>query len=102
MKTRLELHEKLCALLGTYHTYFQPPESIKLSYPCLVYSRNADYANRANNRLYMYEHNYQLTYITDDAETDMPMRILSEFPKCRYERMFVLDNLYHHIFNLYY
>lgn len=102
MKERLELHDKLCELLGSSHAYFQPPESMKLSYPCFVYSRNVDHAAKANNRLYMYGHNYQLTYITDDSETDMPLRVLRKFPKCRQGQPFVSDNLYHFPFDLNY
>lgn len=102
MKTRDDLHEMICSNFRTKNVYFQPPESMKLNYPCFVYSRNADYINRANNRLYTYEHGYQLTYITDDPETDIPFDVLNVFKKCRYDRVFVSDNLYHHIFNLYY
>lgn len=102
MKRRIELHNELCGFLGPTNVYFQPPESMKLSYPCFVYSRNADFARRANNRLYLYEHNYQLTYITDDPETDMPLRLLRKFPKCRQGQPFVSDNLYHFPFDLNY
>ena len=38
---RLELHELLCGLLGSRHVYFQPPESVKMRYPAIVY--NLDY-----------------------------------------------------------
>jgi hypothetical protein len=102
MKTRLELHEELCDLLGSRHVYFQPPESLKLEYPCFVYSRNADFVHRANNQPYLYEHNYQLMYITDDPETEMPIRVLRRFQKCRSGGPFVSDNLNHFPFDIYY
>ena len=34
---RLELHEILCTILGSRNVYFQPPESIKMNYPAIVY-----------------------------------------------------------------
>lgn len=102
MKERIDLHNKLCEILGNSRAYFQPPESMQLKYPCIVYSRNSDYANKANNKLYMYEHSYQLIYITDDGETDMPLRLLRAFPKCRQGQPYPADNLYHFPFDLYY
>lgn len=102
MKERIDLHNELCYIIGTSQAYYQPPESMRLRYPCFVYERNPGYTTRANNQLYHYEHNYQLTYITDDSETDVPLTVLGHFQKCRYERSFVSDNLYHHVFDLYY
>ena len=52
MENRLDLHEELCELLGSRHVYFQPPESIKLIYPCIVYSMSGVLKLNANNRLY--------------------------------------------------
>ena len=39
MKTRYELHEFLCEILGSRNVYFQPPESVKMKYPAIVYER---------------------------------------------------------------
>ena len=35
---RLELHEILCGILNTRNAYFQPPESVKMNYPAIVYA----------------------------------------------------------------
>ena len=39
-KTREELHELLVSVLGSRNVYFQPPESIRMQYPAIVYARN--------------------------------------------------------------
>lgn len=39
MGTRLELQSKLVELLGSKHVYYQPPESVKIEYPAIVYSK---------------------------------------------------------------
>ena len=39
MDRRLQLHEELCSVLGSRNVYFQPPETIKLTYPCIIYSK---------------------------------------------------------------
>lgn len=102
MRSRIDLHNKLIALLESSHAYFQPPESVKMIYPCFVYFRNTDYTARANNRLYGYQHAYHLTYITDDSETNMPCLVLNTFPMSSQGRPFVSDNLYHFPFDIYY
>ena len=40
MKTRLELQNKLEELLGFRHVYYQPPESVKMEYPAIRYSKS--------------------------------------------------------------
>ena len=37
MGTRIELQLKLEEILGSRHVYFQPPASIKMTYPAIVY-----------------------------------------------------------------
>lgn len=104
MKQRSQLHSELCEILGTTHAYYQPPESLKLTYPCFVYELNPGgrSVTKADNSLYRYEARYQLIYITDDSETNVPLTVLRHFPLCSYDRMFVSDRLYHHVFDLYY
>ena len=40
MDRRLLFHEVLCEVLGSRNVYFQPPESVKMCYPAIVYARN--------------------------------------------------------------
>ena len=50
MASRHELHDELKELLGTNRCYFQPPESIKLEYPCIIYKRDPSDILRADNQ----------------------------------------------------
>ena len=59
MSNRLELHEILCEVLGSRNTYFQPPESIKMNYPAIVYSRNNIDNTFADNDVYMQSYSYK-------------------------------------------
>ena len=54
MNRRLELHSKLVQLIGNNNVYFQPPASVKMSYPCVVYNIGNGEAKRADNQLYGY------------------------------------------------
>lgn len=100
MKSRLDLHEELCELLGSRNVYFQPPESKKLSYPCIVYKRYDEQIEHANNKPYFRQTGYELTLISKDPDTDLIDKLLY-LPYCRYNRHFNADNLNHDVFLLY-
>ncbi len=101
MERRLELHEKLCALLGSRNVYFDPPGSVKMRYPAIVYSR-ADIQNTyANNGVYRSMTRYNLTVITDDPDSKL-IEEVNALPLCSYDRYYASDNLSHDVFTIYY
>ena len=100
-KRRLELHAILTDILGSDNCYFQPPKSVKLSYPCIVYHRNNGRTDYANNNPYRFRYSYTVTAITKDPDSDLP-RKLAALPLCSYDRHFTADNLNHDVFFLYY
>lgn len=101
MASRLELHELLCDVLGSRHVYFQPPSSVKMVYPAIVYSRN-DINNRfADDSVYKQSWSYTITVIDEDPDSEIVERI-SKLPKCRFDRHFTSDNLNHDTFRIYY
>lgn len=101
MHNRLDLHELLCEVLGSRNVYYSPPESVKIKYPAIVYSRN-DIDNKfANNSVYKQSHVYSITVIDDDPDSEIVER-MSSIPKCKFDRHFVSDNLNHDVFTLYY
>lgn len=102
MASRLDLHEELCALLGTRNVYFQPPESVRLSYPCIVYSRTGADMEHADNKTYNMTYQYSVQIISRDPDNDLAKDLASHFQMCRYARRFVIDNLYHDNIILYY
>ena len=102
MASRLELHEELCDILGTRNVYFQPPESIKLSYPCIVYSRFSIDKMNANDSLYKKTNGYEVIVIDRDPDSDISDRILEHFSMCRFDREYTTENLYHNSLTLHY
>lgn len=99
MSNRLDLHERLCELLGSRNVYFQPPESVRLVYPAIIYKLSNIRNRHANNRVYIQGDSYAITVIARDPDSDI-VRGLSKLPQCRYDRDFVADNLYHTVFTL--
>ena len=100
--SRLKLHEELCELLGSRHAYFQPPESIKLIYPCIVYARSNVSIRRADNRLYTGMDEYEITHIGPDPDCPFHDEILNHFEMCSFDRSFTADNMNHNVYHIYY
>lgn len=97
---RLELHETLCDILGTRHVYYQPPESIKMSYPAIVYRRNNIDNRSADNTVYKQERSYSITVIDKDPDSSF-VDAISLLPRCRFDRHYTADNLNHDVFTIY-
>ena len=101
MASRLDLHELLCSVLGTRNVYFQPPESVKMQYPCIVYKRSAVNTRFADNELYMRKKRYTVTVIDKNPDSEIPDKVAS-IPMCAFDRHFASDNLNHDVFSIYY
>lgn len=94
---RLKLSEALHAL-GVPNVYFQPPESKKLSYPCLIYNLSSGDNKYADNSSYIFRTKYDLLYISRDPDDEMVDKIIETFEYCRHGRHYVSDNLIHDAF----
>lgn len=101
MSRRIELQSILENLLGSRNVYFQPPESLKMQYDCIRYSRTKIQTKYANNHPYARFDCYQLTLIYRDPDSDLPHKI-AMLPMCSHDRHYTADNLNHDVFTLYY
>lgn len=97
---RLELQRLLEDILGSRNVYYQPPASMKIKYPAIVYDLAGIDTRHANNRIYNHMLKYEITMIDDDVDETVFMKILN-LPNCKYDRSFVTENLNHNVFTLY-
>lgn len=102
MEKRLKLHEILVEFLGSNNVYFQPPETIKLKYPCILYKKATPKTKCADDNTYIFRQQYTVTIIYNDPDTDLAKRLVEYLPMCSIDRTFSADNLYHDILTLYY
>ena len=102
MASRLQLHEELCSILGSRNVYFQPPETLKMDYPCIRYFRSGVDQKHANDGGYISTNRYELTVIDYAPDSDIPDKILAHFPRCRFDRLYIADNLNHFVLTLYF
>lgn len=98
---RLKLQTLLETVLGSRNVYFQPPNTLKMNYPCIRYSRGNVSEMFADNQLYLYKKNYQIIVIDANPDSEIPKKI-SELPLCSFSRHYTVDNLNHDVFNIYY
>lgn len=101
MSDRKELHSILVSILGSNNVYYQPPESVKMSYPAIVYSRNNIDNAFADNNVYKQENRYSVTVIDSNPDSSI-VRGISLLPRCRFDRHYTSNNLNHDVFSIYY
>lgn len=101
MGTRLQLQSELEAILGSRNVYFQPPKSLIMEYPAIVYHLAKMDARFANDKKYACLARYQVTTIEVNPDGILLMDIF-EMPMCSHVRHFAHDGLNHDIFDLYY
>jgi len=100
MGSRLELHALLLSLLP--NVYYQPPENVGMTYPCLVYHLTGMGTRHADNRAYTSYKKYTLTLITSDPDSDILATIIKTLDMSRFEATFIANNLYHTVFSIFY
>lgn len=126
MRDRLKLHELLCEVLASSgkwlwdsvsfdpenfqkaiqeeakkHVFFQPPENLKLSYPCIIYSLSSGRTDFADNLPYTFSKRYSIAYIDKNPDSSIPDRI-AQLPCCTFDRHYTADNLNHDLFEIYF
>lgn len=101
MADRLELQSLLEKLLGSSNVYYKPPESIKMQYPAIKYSKQTITSTHANDRKYSMKDCYQLIVIAKLPDNPVIKKLL-ELPYCSYDRYYVADNLNHDVLTIYY
>lgn len=101
MAPRPELHIMLETLLGTSQVYFQPPPSIDMQYPAIVYHLDDVDTEYANDFPYRREKRYQVTVIDRDPDSPIPDKV-GALQMCAFNRFFTADGLNHFVFQLFF
>lgn len=101
---RTLLHEKFVEIMGSEdNVFFEPAESTRMKYPCIVYSYSDIKEQYADNNKYTYNQGYTVmlihsggTYSSEDKREK-----LINLPKCKYVRHYTSDNLHHFVYSIY-
>ena len=98
---RLQLHDIFTAIPGVVKVYYQPPENIRMVYPCIVYTRSNGITDFANNKPYNFTMRYAVTIIDTDPDSAIVEEV-AKLPMCTFDRAYTADNLYHSVFTIFY
>lgn len=113
---RLELHRLLLGVMRTAYdqerqsksvpdfssnVYFQPPSSVLMKYPAIVYERNQITTRFADDSPYLHHRRYTVTVIDDDPDSPI-VDLVANLPRCQHSRHFYVDNLNHDAFDIFY
>lgn len=101
MGTRLELHERLCEILDTRYVCFQPPETVKMKYPAIVYELDDIENEFADDGVYLSKKRYSTTLIDKNPDS-LFVDKLALFPTSEFVRHYTADNLHHWVFRIFY
>lgn len=88
-------------ILGSDNVYFQPPESVKMSYPAIRYELSRIDLQYADDRPYMSAKRYSVTIIDKNPDSFLP-DLITALPFCSFNRFYTADNLNHWVFDLYF
>lgn len=100
MHTRKELHEELKKIAGD-NVYFQPPPSIHINYPAIVYIRSGLPSVSADDSPYSVSHRYLITVIDNVPNSPLSEK-MSWLPTVQFDRSYIADRLYHDVFTIFY
>lgn len=98
---RLALHKILLKILGSENAYFQPPESKRLEFPCILYAVNNINNMHADNKPYISTKRYKLTFMTTSPESETCAKI-EALPMCSYDTHYTANGIHHYVYNIYY
>jgi hypothetical protein len=83
------------------NVYFQPPANVQMTYPAIVYERNRADVRFANDKPYNVTKQYSVKMISRNPDESI-FEALAALPMCAHERFYVVDNLNHDVFNIYF
>lgn len=104
---KIPLHNLLCDVLkkatssDIVHCYYEPPASIQMVYPCIVYTLDRPINRYADNKRFKIYKSYTVTVIDTDPDSEIPEE-LQKIPYCTLNSIFSTEGLKHFVHTLYY
>ena len=99
MGSRIDLHNVLVAVLGSGNVYYQPPSTVTMNYPAIVYSRDAIDSKYANNNVYGTTIKYGVIVIDKNPDSLIPGKV-ALMPTAKHNSNYISNNLNHDAFTI--
>ena len=101
MASRIALQTKLEELIGNKNVYYQPPETLKMEYPAIRYSKSDIESKHADNMKYSSTTKYEIIVIDKRPDNAVIEKILN-LPYSDFDRHYVVNNLHHDVITIYF
>lgn len=101
MGRRQDLSSLLSSLPGEHKVYGQAPSKDRMQYPCITFELDDEKAEYADNIPYHRILGWQVTVIDRDVNSEIPGHVAS-LPMSAFRRSFVVDNLNHTVYKLFF
>ncbi|WIC89916.1 tail terminator [Gordonia phage Hydrus] len=98
-RPRLELQQVLKDIVP--NVYFQPPNGLSMTYPCIIYARDTMDVSYADNGPYRHAIRYEVTVVDQNPDSEIVQKV-ANLPLTSHNRFFTSDNLNHDVFTLYF
>lgn len=102
MKTPEDLGYKLMDILGSENVYYQPPESVKLKYPCIIFTMDPTYTAKADNISYIKFNRYHVKHIYKSRKNELKDTLLDSFMMISHDNRMIADSMYNDDFTVYF
>lgn len=102
MGKRIDLQNELKSILGSNNVYFQPPESVKMQYDAIVYHLQRGETKFAGNNPYQFTRCYNIILISKNPDCPIVDKLATAFPMITLDRCYVVDNLNHWAYTLFF
>ena len=93
--------QKILEDLSGVNVYFQPPQSIRISYPAIIYSLSNISHTNANNNTYTIDHEYKIVLVDKNPDSKTIEKLMT-LPRIRFADQYAKDGLYYNSFYIYY
>ena len=98
---RIEFNQLLKKITGCENVYFQPPESLKIKYPAIIYNRDDMKLRKADDQVYTATTRYNVVVVDKNPDSELIHKLL-KLPMIYYGRHYTADNLNYDTFEVFY
>lgn len=84
-----------------FPVYYEPPSSIQMSYPCIVYHYTNDRDDYADNKRYFANKQYTVTVMDPDEDSLLAERV-KDIPYCSLASRYSTEGLTYWVYTLYF
>lgn len=95
-KTRLTLHQDLVDALGSSNVYYNPPETLKMEFPAIVYKLDYFDQIHADNKKYIDWTTYKVTVVSSKPDHPVVKKILN-WEMTRFSTSYTRNGFYHYV-----